>query len=98
MRMDEFNQSIKTQENCPPSLPKALQALWHAKKGDWDKAHQIVQAASDTDSGWVHAYLHREEGDIGNARYWYRRTGRPEFKAALDQEWQEIATTLLQAL
>jgi hypothetical protein len=72
-----------------------LQALWYDKKGDWDKAHQIVQNASDADSAWVHAYLHRKEGDKSNACYWYRRTGRPEFKEDLNQEWQQIAEDVL---
>jgi len=53
-----------------------------------------VQNASDSDSAWVHAYLHRKEGDLNNARYWYRRSGRPEFKEDLHQEWEQIATDL----
>jgi hypothetical protein len=95
MTLDEFTQLMENQENCPASMPKALQALWYEKKGDWDKAHQIVQDANDADSAWVHAYLHRKEGDIDNARYWYKRTGRPDFKAGLDQEWEQIASDLL---
>lgn len=63
MQLNEFAQ----QEKCPTSLPPALQALWYAKKGDWDKAHEIVQDANDTDSAWVHAYLHRQEGDLIDA-------------------------------
>jgi hypothetical protein len=94
MRLDEFTQLME-QERCPESLPQALQALWYDKKGDWDKAHQIVQNASDTHSAWVHAYLHRKEGDKSNACYWYRRTGRPEFKEDLNQEWQQIAEDVL---
>ncbi|MGK7877993.1 MAG: hypothetical protein AB4426_33205 [Xenococcaceae cyanobacterium] len=95
MRLDEFTQLIEKQERCPSELPKVLQALWYDKKGDWDKAHQIVQNARDADSAWVHAYLHRKEGDLSNARYWYRRSGKPEFKAALNQEWEQIASDLL---
>ncbi len=64
MTLDELTQLIEQQERCPESLPPALQALWYDKKGNWNKAHQIVQNASDTDSAWVHAYLHRKEGDL----------------------------------
>jgi DNA polymerase III delta prime subunit len=95
MTFDEFTQLMEKQERCPSSLPEALQALWYDKRGDWNKAHQIVQNASDADSAWVHAYLHRKEGDLSNARYWYNRTGRPEFKAELNQEWEQIAKDLL---
>lgn len=95
MTLDEFALMEEKQERCLESLPKALQALWYDKKGDWDKAHQIVQNASDADSAWVHAYLHRKEGDFSNARYWYRRTGRSEFKEDLEQEWQQITRDLL---
>lgn len=98
MTKDEFTQLMEKQERCPESLPIALQGLWYDKKGDWDKAHQIVQDASDTDSAWVHAYLHRKEGDISNARIWYRRSGRPEFKEDLNQEWEQIAKDLLREI
>ncbi len=95
MTLDEFTQLIEKQQTCPESLPGALQALWYDKKGDWNKAHQIVQNESDADSAWVHAYLHRKEGDMNNARYWYKRSGQPEFKSSLNQEWQEITQELL---
>lgn len=97
MTLDEFIHLIE-QERCPESLPKALQAMWYDKKGDWEKAHQIVQNASDTDSAWIHAYLHRKEGDLFNARYWYRRTGRSEFKEDLNQEWEQIVKDLLRKI
>lgn len=93
--LDEFTQLMEKQESCPSSLPKALQALWYDKKGDWDKAHQIVQDASDADSARVHAYLHRKEGDMSNARYWYKRSRHSEFQASLHQEWEHIAQDLL---
>ena len=95
MTLDEFTQLMEKQERCPESLPRVLQALWYDKKGNWDKAHQIVQNANDVDSAWVHAYLHRQEGDINNARYWYRRSGQPEFIGSLDQEWEQITLALL---
>ena len=94
MNQEEFIQLIDKQERCPSSLPKPLQALWYDKKGDWHTAHEIVQDASDADSAWVHAYLHRKEGDLSNARYWYRRSGHPEFTAGLDSEWEQITSNL----
>jgi hypothetical protein len=98
MEINEFTQLIEKQEKCPESWSRALQALWHDKKGDWDRAHRIVQSANDVDSGWVHAYLHRKEGDDSNARYWYRRSGQPEFKAGLNQEWEQIALNLIRKI
>lgn len=95
MKLTEFRQLIEKQEKCPASLPKALQALWYDKQGNWHKAHEIVQNASDTDSAWVHAYLHRQERDLSNARYWYRRSGKSEFPGKLDQEWEQITSNLL---
>jgi hypothetical protein len=96
MTLDEFTQLLEKQEGCPDFLPLVLQALWYEKKGNWDKAHQIVQNASDVDSAWVHAYLHRKEGDDSNARYWYRRSSQAEFKGELSQEWEQIVSDLLQ--
>lgn len=98
MEINEFTQLIEKQETCPESWSRALQALWYDKKGDWDKAHRIVQSANDVDSAWVHAYLHRKEGDNSNARYWYSRSGKPEFKAGLNQEWEEIALNLIRKI
>jgi hypothetical protein len=95
MTLDDFTKLMAKQEECPNGLPPALQALWYDKKGNWDKAHQIVQDASDIDSAWVHAYLHRKDGDLSNAGYWYRRSGKPEFTAQLHQEWEQIVKDLL---
>ncbi|MBD2213565.1 hypothetical protein H6G27_27385 [Nostoc linckia FACHB-104] len=95
MNLAEFQELIAQQRLCPENLSKALQALFYDKKGDWDKAHEIVQNASDNDSAWVHAYLHRKEGDLSNAHYWYRRSNQPEFAGGLNQEWEEIASSLL---
>ncbi len=85
--------------DAPPSgLSAALEAIWHAAKGNWDQAHGIVQAAGeagDRDADWVHAYLHRVEGDLSNAGYWYRRSKRPEATGTLDDEWTAITTELL---
>jgi hypothetical protein len=95
MSLSEFKQLIEQGQKCPESLPTALQALWYNKKGDWKTAHEIVQNASDAHSAWVHAYLHRQEGDLSNARYWYRHSGQPESKVGLDQEWEQITSSLL---
>lgn len=98
MTFDEFKQLMAKPQRCPESLSPSLQALWYDKKGDWDKAHQIVQDASDAESAWVHAYLHRKEGDLSNARYWYRRSGQPEFTEDLNQEWEQISKDLLRKI
>ena len=79
----------------PPGLSPALQALWHDAKGDWDRAHELAQQGDEKAGAWVHAYLHRKEGDEGNARYWYARAGRPFPPLSLEGEWSEIATALL---
>ena len=79
----------------PADLPPALVALWHDARGDWAAAHQVAQDIDDADGAWVHAYLHRKEGDAGNAAYWYRRAGQPVADDALEDEWARIATSLL---
>jgi hypothetical protein len=79
----------------PRALAPALQALWWAKKGDWDKAHRIVMNENSREAAWVHAYLHRVEGDEANARYWYTQARRPAAKSSLDEEWDEILAVLL---
>ncbi|MGF1478980.1 MAG: hypothetical protein ACFB4I_05760 [Cyanophyceae cyanobacterium] len=94
MTLAEFTELI-AQQKSPTSLSTALQALWYAKRGNWPQAHELVQNASDRDSAWVHAYLHREEGDLSNARYWYRQSRQPEFTDSLSQEWKHIASSLL---
>jgi hypothetical protein len=82
---------------APPDDPP-LRALWLDARGDWDGAHKCVDTWDDANSMWVHAYLHRKEGDVANARYWYARAGRPPQDGPLDEEWAEIATALLAAL
>lgn len=79
----------------PAGLSPPLEGLWWAAKGDWDKAHKIVQDVETADAAWVHAYLHRVEGDLSNARYWYGRAKRPPADGALDAEWAAIAAELL---
>jgi hypothetical protein len=78
-----------------PELDAPLAGLWWAAKGQWDQAHKIVQDESSDDAAWVHAYLHRVEGDLGNAGYWYRQAGRPVATDSLESEWQRIVAALL---
>lgn len=80
----------------PDNMPTLLQALWWDAKGDWDKSHNIAQDVGSADGSWVHAYLHRKEGDLGNAAYWYSRAGRPRTDISLDEEWEDIVRDLLQ--
>ena len=79
----------------PQDLSLALQALWWDAKGEWDRAHELAQADEGGVGDWVHAYLHRKEGDAGNAAYWYRRAKRPVSKDPAAQEWSAIAQALL---
>jgi hypothetical protein len=80
-----------------PELNAPLRGLWWAAKDDWDRAHEIVQDDSCRDAAWVHAYLHRVEGDLGNAGYWYRQAGQPAAKDSLSAEWQRLVSALLGA-
>jgi hypothetical protein len=72
-----------------------LLALWWDAKGDWSRAHEIAQDIGGADGAWVHAYLHRKEGDTGNAAYWYRRAGRAVGRGDLNEEWEQIVRSLL---
>ena len=72
-----------------------LLALWWDGKGNWEKAHEIAQDVTGSDGAWVHAYLHRKEGDEGNAGYWYRRAGRVGARGDLKLEWEAIVTEML---
>ena len=82
-------------EHPPAGLRAALEALWWAGKGAWDRAHALVQDGTGVEAAWVHAYLHRVEGDLANAGYWYRRAGRPVASGSQDEEWSAIAAALL---
>jgi hypothetical protein len=87
---------ISLSQSAPAdALTPPLAALWWVKKGDWDKAHKIVQDEASEEAAWVHAYLHRVEGDLGNAGYWYRRARQPAAQGALDDEWETIVQALL---
>jgi len=74
-----------------------LEALWFARKGDWERAHAIVQEhENETSSALVHAHLHRVEGDLSNAGYWYRRAGHRPADVTLDEEWKALAERFLE--
>ena len=96
MALTEFKTSL-TDDAPPPELPPALQALWRDGRGDWDGAHTLAQADEGGAGDWVHAYLHRKEGDEGNAAYWYRRARQPIARQSLETEWAAIASALLAA-
>jgi len=78
-----------------PSLGAPLAGLWWAAKGDWDQAHRIVQDDASREAAWVHAYLHRVEGDLDNAGYWYRQARRKPATQELATEWDEIVAALI---
>ncbi len=94
MNEKEFHKSFK-HDRPPDGLSPALKALWHSWKGDWDRAHRTAQDDGTPDGSWVHALLHREEGDIGNARYWYGRAGKPIPSTSIENERNEIIRALL---
>lgn len=89
-----FKESLR--QNAPPEgLTPLLEAMWHDGKGDWHAAHEVAQDVHTRDGSWIHAYLHRKEGDLGNAGYWYSRAGRSMPAVSLDAEWESITRELL---
>lgn len=94
MSYDEFILTIENDE-LPPKLSLHLQALWYDAKENWNKAHSLIDSLDDKNSCWVHAYLHRKEGDTGNANYWYRRANKQPADVSLHQEWKDITAELL---
>lgn len=97
MDLDAFKASTEAAEP-PAGLSSALLALWWDRKGDWEKAHATAQSDHSRDGSWVHGYLHRVEGDLDNASYWYGQSGRKRSENPLDEEWDKIAATLLMAM
>ena len=94
MTFDEFKASLGKDEP-PHGLSSEQRALWEDRKGNWEQAHVLVQDEASTEAAWVHAYLHRREGDLSNAAFWYRRCGKPVCSDALEKEWERIARALL---
>ena len=72
-----------------------LAALWYDAKGNWEKAHELINDMEGPQAAWVHAYLHRKEGDNSNARYWYARAGKPVCSLSLEKEWEELVEALI---
>ncbi|MSU66553.1 MAG: hypothetical protein EXS38_10725 [Opitutus sp.] len=97
MSIEELRRSVAQDATPPGDTSLAVQALWHAAKGDWHAAHTCAQEDKSRDGSWVHAYLHRQEGDLGNAGYWYAkaRHPRPAPGVTLEAEWAELAGALL---
>ena len=93
MTFDDFLASLDHKE--PPELPPVLRALWYDKKQQWHQAHQIAQEVHDRNGSWVHAYLHREEGDKWNAGYWYDRAGKKMPDYSLEEEWDFLVKYFL---
>lgn len=95
MTLSEFKNSL-TQIN-PPAVDSLLKALWYDGKGEWQEAHTIAQDVHTSEGSWVHAYLHRKDGDEGNAGYWYHRANRKIPSLTLEEEWERIVIDLLKA-
>ena len=95
--LSEFEVAVEANENLPSDLSPELQALWLTKKKRWDPAHDIAQEIHTQTGSWIHALLHRIEGDLGNAAYWYSRAGRPANgdTGGIDEEWREIAAFVI---
>jgi hypothetical protein len=94
MTLQEFRQSL-LREEPPGNLSLSLTGLWWDAKGQWKQAHESAQQDESAAGSWVHAYLHRKEGDSSNAAYWYRRAGKAPSQSPLEQEWLTIAESLL---
>ncbi len=94
MNYSEFTESINTNEP-PESLPVHLKALWYDAKENWKEAHDIIDDTEDRNAYWVHAYLHRKEGDKSNASYWYNKAGKNMPSSTLKEEGDEIVNALL---
>ena len=93
MRPEDF----RTLPAPPDHSSVALVALWQDANIGWAASHDTLQDDQTADGAWVHAYLHRKEGDLPNASYWYRRAGKPVFSGSLDDEWSQIAAALLKS-
>ena len=101
MTLDQFRGSLEDPAP-PPVLSSLLAALWWDAKGNWDRGHDIAQSEGEQgnaeEAAWVHAYLHRKEGDVSNSGYWYGRAGQPVPNTTSDEEWRQIVTALLDRL
>jgi hypothetical protein len=94
MNLKAFQESV-AEDSPPAGLTSALEALWYDAKGDWNTAHQRAQGEDHRANARVHAYLHRKEGDLSNAAYWYRRAGQAQSSESLASEWEQLVRDLL---
>ena len=94
MNFEAFKESLNSEQ--VPRLSTWLEAMWYDAKNDWEKAHSIIQDLPDKNAAWIHAYLHRKEGDSFNAGYWYRKAGRSEPGVSLKTEWEQIVKELIE--
>jgi hypothetical protein len=94
MTLQEFKSSLSHNEP-PAGSSQLLVALWHDGKGNWDASHDIAQDIHSNDGSWIHAYLHRKEGDTGNAAYWYRKAGKPYPTVSPEMEWNTLVNDFL---
>ena len=86
---------VLSASEMPSSLPVYLQALWQDANGNWEEAHRLIQDMGDKKAAWIHAYLHRKEGDVSNADYWYHKAGKTSPSVSLHEEWEDIACAIL---
>lgn len=96
MTLERFRSTL-AHTAAPEELSPALRAMWEDAKGNWNAAHSVAQVIEDETGAWIHAYLHRKEGDLANAGYWYRRAKQPLAHDTLDEEWTRIVSSLLRA-
>ena len=94
-RIEAFHRSVASEEAPPANLSAALRALWWDSRGDWHRAHEATQGDDGSAVSWVHAYLHRKEGDLSNAGYWYARAGKPVAAGSLQEEKDAILEELI---
>jgi len=94
MSLQEFITTL-SHNHQPENLSPLLKAMWHDGHGNWNKAHNMVDSLEDKTASWVHAYLHRKEGDVWNADYWYRKAGKNRPDVSLQNEWETIVKSLL---
>lgn len=95
MKYEEFLNTVNAENHPSKELSVQLRSLWYDKKGDWQSAHDLIDHLEDQSSAHVHAYLHRVEGDIRNARYWYNRAEEPFFEGSLLEEWETLVKYFL---
>lgn len=94
MDLKSFKESLST-NTPPPAASVYLKALWHDAKNNWNDAHELIQDVPDKNASWIHAYLHRKEGDTWNADYWYTKAGKKRPSVSLDEEWEQITAAFL---